>query len=89
MSPPPRAWAVGLNPNYLSTLCTNAHGRSFQQALEDIRIEHARRLLRETTLKVSAVARACGYPSAQYFNHVFKRRTGTTPGRWRRERDAV
>lgn len=30
--------AVGPSPNYLSTLATNAHGRSFQETLEDIRL---------------------------------------------------
>ncbi len=76
--------AVGLNPNYLSELCSKAHGRSFQQTLEDIRLQHARRLLRETDLKIAAIAMACGYPNGAYFTNVFRRRMGAAPGAWRR-----
>lgn len=77
------AHAVGLHPNYVSSLCTKTLGRSFQQTMEDIRMNHARHLLRETDLKIAAVGRACGYPTERSFIRAFKRRMGATPGRWR------
>lgn len=44
-----------------------------------IRIEEARRLLREGRLNVSQVAEALGYSSVQYFSAQFKRELGMSP----------
>ncbi len=66
-------------------------GAAFREVLEAtpseyiqaMRIERACRLLRATDLKVSAVARACGYGHEKYFHRHFKNRTGQTPAAFR------
>ena len=80
------AAAVGIHPNYLSTLCTSVDGRSLQQLIVDTRLDQAEALLRRTDLSATAIGRACGYPNASHFSAVFRRRNGLSPGRWRAAR---
>jgi two-component system response regulator YesN len=60
-------------------------GRSFVQYLTDVRMEHAVTLLRDPEMKTITVAYAVGYEEPNYFSHVFKRRFGVTPARYRRQ----
>ncbi|WP_026074496.1 helix-turn-helix transcriptional regulator [Brevibacillus massiliensis] len=74
---------VGRSPAYLSSLLTKKQGISFRQLLTSIRVKQAQRLLRETTLSVQEIADKAGFHSANYFNKIFKEKTGTTPRRYR------
>ncbi len=77
------ARAVGLHPNYVSSLFTRHGGESFQRTVETQRIERAKALLRaDPDLPVAEVGRRCGYADAGHFIRVFKRRSGRTPGRF-------
>lgn len=60
-------------------------GRSFVQYLTEVRMEHAVTLLRDPEMKTITVAYAVGYEEPNYFSHVFKRRFGMTPARYRRQ----
>lgn len=60
-------------------------GRSFVQYLTDVRMERAVALLHDPGMKTIAVAYAVGYEEPNYFSHVFKRRFGVTPARYRRQ----
>lgn len=53
--------------------------------IEFNRIERAKQLLETTTLAVGSVALHCGFQSPAWFGARFRRATGRTPGRWRRE----
>ncbi|MFO7955856.1 MAG: AraC family transcriptional regulator [Candidatus Brocadiia bacterium] len=53
--------------------------------IQSLRLERAKRLLAKTDLKVSVVARACGYGNEKYFYRRFRELTGLTPGSWRSE----
>lgn len=44
-----------------------------------VRIDHACELLTTTNMKVSAIAKDCGFISLSQFNELFKRQTGKTP----------
>ena len=78
------AQAVGVHPNYLSALCSRHGGASFQRTVEDLRLERAKVQLRaDRSLPLAEVARRCGWADAGHFIKVFRRRCGTTPGRWR------
>src|SRR5690606_14178617 len=57
------AAAVGIHPNYLSSLASR-EGEGFHAAMEDIRITRARHLLENGALKLDEVARQCGYSGA-------------------------
>jgi AraC-like DNA-binding protein len=79
------AHALGIHPNYLSSLCSSQGGRSFQRSLEHLRLERAKALLRsEPGLALDAVAQRCGFASGDYLGRVFRLRVGATPARWAR-----
>ncbi len=52
--------------------------------LRRLRVERARALL-TTSMMLEEIAQACGFASAIRLNEAFKRETGTTPGRYRRQ----
>ena len=59
-------------------------GLSIQQEIIRQRRERACRLLKETSRTAADIASECGYPSAQYFAHMFAAHFGTTPDVWRK-----
>ena len=61
-----------------------ARGRSIHQEVVRRRVEAARRLLRDTTLTVAAIASEAGFANAQRFYSAFRKALGTTPGGYRR-----
>ena len=73
---------VGLHPSYLSSLFKKEESTTFLNYLTNIRIEEAKRLLREGK-KVHYISRSVGYRSEQYFSSVFKKRTGQSPAEYR------
>jgi AraC-like DNA-binding protein len=77
---------LGVHPNYLSGVCREHGGVGFQEALEGIRLAHARHLVATTQLPLQEIAARSGYSSAGYLVRVFRLRTGITPGRLRRGR---
>jgi AraC-like DNA-binding protein len=56
--------------------------------LAHVRLDAATDLLRDTTLAVTLIAANVGYMSEAAFSRAFKRRYGTPPARWRRDRRA-
>jgi len=77
-----RRFSIGTSTLY--TLSLNSFGCSIKEYITRVRMEHAKDLLSATTLSVSEVAEQCGYPDDNYFIRTFKRRTGCTPGAYRR-----
>ena len=63
-------------------------GLSPHQYRLDLRIAKARNLLAETTLTIQQTAFQSGFESEQYFCRLFKKKTGLTPGQWRRHAQA-
>ena len=59
-------------------------GLSIQQEIIRQRRARACRMLKETSRTAADIAADCGYPSAQYFAHMFAAHFGTTPDAWRR-----
>lgn len=62
-----------------------AEGTTFQQVLDEIRFEVARQLLAGSRIALDDVAATLGYSGVCPFMRAFRRWSGTTPGRWRRE----
>jgi len=75
---------LGYSHTMVNRIFRNEVGDSVQQEIIRLRMERACRLLRETDKTAAEIASACGYPSAQYFSHVFTRSTGLTPDVWRK-----
>ncbi|HEX6515727.1 MAG TPA: AraC family transcriptional regulator [Nocardioidaceae bacterium] len=77
------AAAVHLSPGHLTTTVRRKTGRTVQDWIVERRMSEARRLLTETDLSVTQVARKVGYPDAGYFTRTFRRAHGVTPSGWR------
>jgi len=56
-----------------------------KQYIIDVRLEHARRLLVETTLPIALVAEQSGFVDASYFSRRFKRKFAVLPSEFRAE----
>jgi LacI family transcriptional regulator len=50
-----------------------------------IRMERVKTLLVETDLPLAAIAKRAGFNYIEYLNEAFKKRVGTTPGKYRKE----
>ena len=77
------AAVVDLSPSYLATLFRRQMGRTVMAYVNDVRLREARSLLRNTDLRVAAVARLVGYRDPYYFSRVFKMREGCPPRQYR------
>lgn len=73
----------GISPGYASQLFSQRMGMSYVNYITSLRIEHAQKLLRESRLDATAIARKCGFGSSKYFYRVFKSQTGQTPNDYR------
>ncbi|RMF23984.1 MAG: helix-turn-helix domain-containing protein, partial [Bacteroidetes bacterium] len=56
-----------------------------QQFIRKIRLDKARRLLRETDLSIAHIALECGFNDASYFARIFSKEIGQTPTAFRNQ----
>lgn len=77
------AEALHVSPAYLSDMLRALTGQNTQQHIHRALIEKAKRLLRTTSLSVNETAFQLGFEYPQYFNRLFKSKTGLTPGAYR------
>lgn len=72
--------------SYFMKFFKESMGISFVTYLNDYRLEAAAKLLRATDDNVLDIANACGFYNLSYFNRSFKKKYGTTPGKYRTQR---
>ena len=77
---------VGLSAPYFSNIFYRAKGVHISEYINRIRIKQAQKQLLETTEKITVIAGKLGFSTPSYFNSVFKRYTGTTPSRYRAQK---
>ncbi len=75
---------VCLSTSYFSTLFKNETGRGFVEYVQHVRIEQAKRLLRESKMRIADIARKVGYHDMKFFNKVFYKETNVTPSEYRK-----
>jgi AraC-like DNA-binding protein len=73
-----------LTPSQLSRRFQAAFGSNPALYRTRLRMQEARRLLRETTLGLEEIAIACGYENAFYFSRVFRAQNGLPPSQFRK-----
>lgn len=73
------AQAVALSPNHFSTIFSQECKTTFIEYLTNVRIENAKRLIRETDMKGYDIAYECGFSDPHYFSYIFKKNTGISP----------
>ena len=74
-----------LSESHLSTLFKSETGINFLQYLNAVRINNALRLLTQSNMNVSEIARSIGFPSPGYFTKILRRFMGKTPTEYRNE----
>lgn len=77
------AEAFHLSRNGVYALVREQTGKSLNEYLEDLRINHAVDLLKTTNMTVAEISAACGYNSTNTFYKVFKKRLGIPPSNLR------
>lgn len=79
------AAAMQLSPRTLKRLLAS-HDTSFSEIVDGERRERAFRRLRESEVTIAAIAQELGYADVAGFSRAFRRWTGLSPGRFRRQR---
>lgn len=82
------ARTLGTNRTYLSRVVRTEYGKTFPQLIMALRIEEAKRILREEpNVKINEVASRCGFRNSSVFGKCFKEDTGCTAQDWRKQTD--
>jgi len=74
-----------IKAGYLSRIFREEEGVKLVDYILGIRMQEAKRLLKETREPVQAISEKVGYLHSLSFIRVFKRQTGVTPGEYRRD----
>jgi YesN/AraC family two-component response regulator len=77
------AETIHINPSYLSQLFKQQLNKKFVDYITELRIEESKRLLQNTTLRMSEIAERVGYSDLAYFSNNFKRIVGSSPSEYR------
>ena len=72
------AEAISISKNYLANLFKKELDITLINYVTNLRIEEAKRLLRQGNMKMYEVAGAVGYNDYAYFSQLFKKHTGVT-----------
>ena len=76
---------LGLRTHQLSELLNTGFEKSFSSYINEYRIAHACCLLKEQpSMQILEIGISSGFQSKSSFNSIFKKVTGTTPGKYRR-----
>ncbi len=75
----------GYNSAYLGKLFTKNMGQTFNTYIDHIRIEEAKKLLSQSSMKVYDIADKVGYQNVDYFHKKFRKYTGESPAEFRKK----
>lgn len=75
----------GYNSSYLGKLFSKKLGINFNSYLDQVRIEEAKKLLMDNSMKVYEIAEQVGYKNVDYFHRKFKKYEGTSPAEYRKK----
>ncbi|AIQ11032.1 response regulator [Paenibacillus durus] len=74
-----------LNASYVSHLYSKSTGQTILEYVTLLRIQQAKRMLRESSFKISKISQNVGYDNQRYFCQVFKKHVGVSPGQYRED----
>ncbi|MCF6334930.1 MAG: PocR ligand-binding domain-containing protein [Spirochaetales bacterium] len=80
---------VSLSPAYFSKIFKEQTNDNFTHYLNKLRIGKSKSLLRDSTIPLVDIAGMVGYEDQSYFSKVFKKITGSTPGKYRDTRGLI
>ncbi len=68
-----------ISPQYLSRLYKNETGENFIDRLTSVRIQYAKKLMKESKFTIKEVCFMSGYCDPNYFSKLFKKHEGISP----------
>ena len=80
------AQLIGTKPNYLSQVINQYYGKHFRDFINSYRVVKAKELLQKTDLIIEAIAYDTGFNSTSTFYTAFKKETGMTPKKFRKQK---
>ena len=75
---------MNMNPNYISQLFKKELGCGYHAYLNQVRVEKAKKYLRQTNEPISVVAELVGFSDYRIFTKIFKGIVGVTPSQFRK-----
>ena len=81
--------AVPLSRSALERRFSGALGRSPKEEILRVRLSRARQLLAETKFSMALIAEKIGLEHPEYFNVIFKKKIGMTPGQFRTQSRSI
>ncbi len=78
---------LGFTRQYVSGRFHRTTGRLLSHFLKEKRLEKAARMLKSGNLRISQIARRCGFDSENYFRQQFRERFGMSPRQFRARGD--
>lgn len=75
---------VGINRSYLHVLFSKYENCSVTTYINNLRLERAVFLLKNTNMKITDIAFSTGFNSRQHFGHTFKKHFNTSPLKFRK-----
>lgn len=75
---------ANISPKYFVDLFKKTYGQSAMEYLTDLRINHAKRYLKESGDKLRDIALKVGYSDEYYFSRKFKKEVGISPSDYAR-----
>ena len=72
-----------LDRSYFSKLFKERQGCPPQEFLIRMRLGKAAEMMKTTSISISEISAACGYPNQLHFSRLFKQRYGVSPRKWR------
>lgn len=75
---------VCVSVNYLNSIFKSVTGQTIMQYVEDLKLQKARQLLKDTDVKIEIIACKLGYCDQYYFSKAFKKGTGLSPAQYRK-----
>lgn len=76
---------IYLSSGYVSYIFKQETGMKLSTYIKEQRMENAKKLLRESNMKIAQIGEAVGFSQASYFCQSFKKHYGISPGRYRKQ----
>ena len=75
---------MNMNPNYISQLFKKELGCGYHAYLNQVRVEKAKKYLKQTNEPITVVAELVGFSDHRIFTKIFKGIVGVTPSQFRK-----
>ena len=74
-----------VSPQYLSRMYKNETGENFIERLTAVRIENAKKLMKEGEYSIKEICYMSGYCDPNYFSRLFKKHEGISPSAYQKQ----